>query len=112
MTVIQKCMLWLLMWKNQVTAILKKAPTNSTNHKDTGRPPARLFNRVRRNSTIWVIYPVQVHGQIMGQILKKQKAAPDVLSSVNHVREDSADRRHEGDGRRRQIQPGDSATGG
>jgi len=41
--VIQKCMVGLLMSKNQVTAILMKAPTNTTDHKGIGRPATTLF---------------------------------------------------------------------
>src|SRR6266481_3922193 len=36
----------------QLTAILTKAPTNTTDHKAIGRPATMLFNRSRHNSTI------------------------------------------------------------
>ena len=40
--VIHMCMLWLLMSKNQVTAIFRNAPTNTTDHKGPGRPSHAL----------------------------------------------------------------------
>src|SRR5271166_34126 len=51
-TVIQKCMLWLLMSKNQVIAILRKAPAKTMVHNGPGRPSRTLSNRLTRNSAI------------------------------------------------------------
>src|SRR6202035_3055650 len=50
-TVIQKCMFRLFMSKNQVSAMLIKAPTNMTDHKGAGKPASTLLSRMRLNST-------------------------------------------------------------
>jgi hypothetical protein len=50
MTVIHKCMLSLFMSKNQVMAILRKAPARTMAHNGPARPPCTLCNRLPRNS--------------------------------------------------------------